>query len=157
MPPQVAAQLLDEECDLTGLDVANASLIDEATSTAEAIHRACRSVPATDDGSPSAVLSFIWSPDLHQQTLIVVQTRADGLGVRILEADPAAVTGLGPGISSCSVLLLLQCHDTCGRVDAVSSSAHAAGALVVVATDLPISLPARFADAVVVGSAKQRF
>ena len=141
-----------------GLDVANASLLDEAESTAEAMHLACRSVPATDDGSPSAsaMLGFICSPELHLLTLIVVQTRADGLGVRILEADPAAVTIQGH--PPCDMrLLLLQCHDTCGRADAVSSSAHAAGALVVVATDLPISLPARFADAVVVGSAKQRF
>ena len=33
------------------------------------------------------MLTFICSPDLHLQTLIVEQTRADGLGVRILEAD----------------------------------------------------------------------
>ena len=97
MQPQVAAQLLDEGCNLTGLDVANESLMDEAISTAAAMHLACRSVPATDDSNPSAVLTFVCSPDLHLQTLIAVQTRADGLGVRILEADPAAVTGLGPG------------------------------------------------------------
>ena len=72
-------------------------MIYEATSTAEAMHLAYMSAPATDDGNPSAMLTFIYSPDLHLQTLIAVQTRADGLGVRILEADPAAVTGLGPG------------------------------------------------------------
>ena len=93
-----------------GLDVANASLLDEAESTAEAMHLACRSVPATDDGSPSAMITFVCSSDLHLQTLIVEQTRADGLGVRILEADPAAVTGLGLGAPPCGVLL--QCHAT---------------------------------------------
>ena len=82
-------------CDLTGLDVANASLTDEAISTAEAMRLTFKSVPATDDGNPSAVLTFVCSPDLH-----LVQTRADdGLGLRILEADRRQATGLGPGAS----------------------------------------------------------
>ena len=87
-------------------------------------------------------------------------------------------TGLGSGSSPCGVLLLLQCHDMCGRADAVSSSVHAVGTLVVVATDLPPCLHACLrrrssrglgaaalwtkgsrlgTDVVDVGSAQQRF
>ena len=77
--PRVASQL-PEECYLTVLDDANALLLDEATATGGALHLACRSVSATDDDNPSAELTFICSPDLHLQTLIAVQARADGSG-----------------------------------------------------------------------------
>ena len=166
MQPQVAAQLLDEECDLTGLDVANESLLEEAAA-APRMHVRARHLrqPVSSDAyfhllawaAPQARGAHPVVGRVHPQTLAAVRTRAEGLWVRILEADPAAVycTGLGPGASPpCGVLLLLllQCHDTDGAV-----SAHAAGALVVVAADLPACLPARCADAVAVGSVQQRF
>ena len=148
-------------CDLTGLDVANASLLDEATAAAEAMHLACTSAPAAAAAGPSAPLTFVVSPDVHPQTLAVVRTRADGLGVRILEADPAAVDWAKE--RPCGVLL--QYPNTYGRADAagvraVAASAHAAGALVVVATDLLactlLQPPGELGADVAVGSA-QRF
>ena len=42
--------------------------------------------------APAAMLPFVHSPGLLPQTLAIVRTRADGLGVRKFEADPAAVT-----------------------------------------------------------------
>ena len=90
------------ECDLTGLDVANASLIDEAAAAAGAVNHPCRSAPASDDGNPSAMLTlasatlpFVVSPWVHPQTLAVVRTRADGLVVRIFVATRRQWTGLG--------------------------------------------------------------
>ncbi len=68
--------------DLTGMDLANASLLDEATAAAEAmtlLHRAGR----------GAGDSFLVDADCHPQTLDVIRTRARPLGIRIVVADPA--------------------------------------------------------------------
>ena len=67
--------------DLTGMDLANASLLDEATAAAEAmtlLHRAGR----------GAGDSFLVDADCHPQTLDVIRTRARPLGIRIVVADP---------------------------------------------------------------------
>src|SRR6266496_5940392 len=68
--------------DLTGLQIANASLLDEATAAAEAMalcHRAARR-----DGA------FVVDADCHPQTIEVVRSRAEPLGVEVLVADLAA-------------------------------------------------------------------
>ena len=68
--------------DLTGMDLANASLLDEATAAAEAmtlLHRAGRGAGDT----------FLVDADCHPQTLDVIRTRARPLGIRIVVADPA--------------------------------------------------------------------
>ncbi len=62
--------------DLTGMDIANASMLDEATAAAEAMTLAKRSVKAKGD-------VFIVSGDCHPQTIEVIQTRAAPLGIRI--------------------------------------------------------------------------
>ena len=67
--------------DLTGMDLANASLLDEATAAAEAmtlLHRAGRGAGDT----------FLVDADCHPQTLDVIRTRARPLGIRIVVADP---------------------------------------------------------------------
>jgi len=62
--------------DLTGMDIANASMLDEATAAAEAMTLAKRSVKAKGN-------TFIVSGDVHPQTLEVIQTRARPLGIEV--------------------------------------------------------------------------
>ena len=136
--------------DLTGLPVANASLLDEATAAAEALHM-CRAV-SEGDGNV-----FFVSGDCHPQTIAVVETRAEAVGVevRVGDAETADLTGVFG--------VLLQYPTTDGRVldyEPLARRAHEAGALVVVAADL-LSLtllrpPGDFGADVAVGSA-QRF
>ncbi len=68
--------------DLTGLEVANASLLDEATAAAEAMALAERV-------SPSKSKSFFIDRDVHPQTLAVLRTRAEPLGWTLVVGDPA--------------------------------------------------------------------
>jgi glycine dehydrogenase len=67
-------------CDLTGLAIANASMLDEATAAAEAMTLAKRSVKATGN-------VFVVSGDVHPQTLEVLHTRARPLGLVVKEAN----------------------------------------------------------------------
>ncbi|HXT01466.1 MAG TPA: aminomethyl-transferring glycine dehydrogenase, partial [Elusimicrobiota bacterium] len=137
--------------DLTGLPVANASLLDEGTAAAEAM-AVC--LHASDD--PSGRVFFV-SKDCHPQTIEVVRTRAKPLGVEILVGEPSAITGkklLGA---------LVQYPDTRGAVkdwSRFAETVHAAGGLLVVAAD-PLALtlfkaPGEFGADVAVGST-QRF
>src|SRR5882762_2872853 len=68
-------------CDLTGLDVANASLLDEATAAAEAIALAERS-------APGKAKCFFVDHEVHPQTLAVLRTRAEPLGWTLMIGDP---------------------------------------------------------------------
>src|SRR3954451_24899253 len=68
-------------CDLTGLPLANASLLDEATAAAEAMTVARRS-------SKSASNRFVVDVDCHPQTINVVKARARFMGIECLNADP---------------------------------------------------------------------
>src|ERR1700741_110025 len=70
-------------CDLTGLDVANASLLDEATAAAEAIALAERA-------SQVKTKAFFVDRDVHPQTLAVLRTRAEPLGWTLVVGDPLA-------------------------------------------------------------------
>jgi glycine dehydrogenase len=114
--------------DLTALPLSNASLLDEATAAAEAMAMAHRLVGGDKR-------SFFVADDCHPQTIAVVQTRAEALGLDIVLGDPssfdfAAAAPFGA---------LLQCPDTFGRirdVGPVIERIHAAGGLAVVATDL---------------------
>ncbi|MGH6678430.1 MAG: glycine dehydrogenase (aminomethyl-transferring), partial [Bradyrhizobium sp.] len=69
-------------CDLTGLDVANASLLDEATAAAEAMALAERA-------GTTKTKSFFVDSDVHPQTLAVLRTRAEPLGWNLVVGDPA--------------------------------------------------------------------
>ncbi|AZN70351.1 glycine dehydrogenase (aminomethyl-transferring) [Georhizobium profundi] len=68
-------------CDLTGLDVANASLLDEATAAAEAMAMAERV-------SKSKRTTFFVDAECHPQTIAVVRTRAEPLGWDVVVGDP---------------------------------------------------------------------
>ncbi|PZC75105.1 hypothetical protein B5X24_HaOG206725 [Helicoverpa armigera] len=113
--------------DLTGLDVANASLLDEGTAAAEALSLCHRL---------NKRMKFVVSERLHPQTLAVVQTRLDALGLEVsVVPDVRQVDFAQRDISA----VLLQCPDTRGLVydySGLAAAAHEHGTLVVVATDL---------------------
>ncbi|MCP3982279.1 MAG: aminomethyl-transferring glycine dehydrogenase [bacterium] len=138
--------------DLTGLPLANASLLDEATAAAEALAM-CHAV------ARGKLDAFLVSPDCHPQTIAVVRTRAEALGIRVEVERPAVGSIADRGI--CGVLL--QYPTTDGAVEdyrALVDDAHGAGALVVVATDLLaltlLTPPGEFGADIAVGST-QRF
>ena len=136
--------------DLTGLEVANASLLDEATAAAEAMTM-CHSLKEGRN-------LFFVSNTCHPQTIDVVKTRAKALGIEV-ECGDGGTFQFNERVFGA----LVQFPDTFGAVTDYSKfveAAHAAGALVCVAADL-LSLtllrpPGEFGVDVVVGSA-QRF
>src|SRR5882762_435013 len=116
--------------DLTALPIANASLPDEATAAAEAMNltEAVATVPA------GTTPMFMIAEGCHPQTVAVVRTRAEARGVQTVIADPASFE-FRPGV----IGALLQYPTTDGKIEdyrAFCDKAHAAGALVTVATDL---------------------
>jgi len=114
--------------DLTGLEIANASLLDEGTAAAEAMH--LTDAIAARDG-PRV---YLIDSSCHPQTIAVVRTRAEVRGVEIVVADPATFA-FGGGV----IGALLQYPATDGALPnhrGLCTAAHAAGALVTVATDL---------------------
>ena len=136
--------------ELTGMDIANASLLDEATAAAEAMTLAKRA------GRSKSNLYYV-SDRVHPQTLEVLRTRAAGLGIELqvgpedkaAEADCFAV--------------LLQYPDTFGRIGdyrALTEAVHARGGLVTVTVDLLalalIASPGDWGADIVVGNT-QRF
>ncbi|HEV7756629.1 MAG TPA: aminomethyl-transferring glycine dehydrogenase [Mycobacteriales bacterium] len=135
--------------DLTGLPIAGASLLDEATAAAEAMTLARRSSKA-----PAGAV-FVVDPDVHPQTLAVLRTRARPLGLEIVVAD---------GLPDGDVFgVLLQYPGTSGAVrdhTALIEAAHERGALVAVAADLLalalLRSPGELGSDIAIGSA-QRF
>jgi glycine dehydrogenase len=114
--------------DLTGLEIANASLLDEATAAAEAMH--LTDALAEADG-PRV---FLVDEQCHPQTVAVVRTRAEARGIEIVVADPETFAFSGGVMGA-----LVQYPGTDGRLRdfrGLCERAHAAGALVTVATDL---------------------
>src|SRR3954462_8551315 len=114
--------------DLTGLEVANASLLDEATAAAEAMNMslAMRSI----QGEPA----YLVDERCHPQTIAVVQTRAEARGIQVTVGDPSGFT-FGPNV----IGSLVQYPATDGEIRdfrAMCERAHSAGALVTAATDL---------------------
>ena len=112
--------------DMTGLPIANASLLDEATAAAEAMVMMLRS---TKDKNTMLV-----ADNCHPQTIDVIKTRAEPIGVKI-NIMPINEFEFSNDIFG----VLLQYPATDGQVfifDEICNKAHAAGALVSVATDL---------------------
>ena len=137
--------------DLTGLEIANASLLDEATATAEAM-----TLMKRVGKSPHHTL-FV-DHGVHPQTIEVVRTRATPLGIDVVVGDPA--DDLDPSTVFGAVL---QYPSTSGEIidiGPVIESVHEAGGLVTVATDLLacalITPPGELGADIAVGSS-QRF
>jgi glycine dehydrogenase len=140
-------------CDLTGMPIANASLLDEATAAAEAMAMAFAS-----SRSKSTVVAVC--ADLHPQTTAVLQTRAHPQGWSLQTFAPSDVSAIG---AAQPFAVVLQYPGTSGALrdlHAEIAAAHEAGALAIVCADL-LSLvlltpPGEMGADVVVGSA-QRF
>ena len=141
--------------DLTGLPLANASLLDEATAAAEAMAM-CYAI-ARNSGQERK--EFFVSRDCHPQTLAVLQTRAEPLGITIRTGTPSSVDCSRNQL--CGILLQYPATDGyVGDFSALVADAHQAGVLVVVATDLLaltlLRSPGEFGADIAVGST-QRF
>lgn len=135
-------------CDLTGMAISNASLLDEATAAAEAMAMA-REIKDGD--------TFFVADDCHPQTIALLETRAEPLGVRIQVGSLQGFTAEGVFGA------LIQYPATDGvihEIGPVIEKIHAAGAVAVVATDLLaltlVKPPGEFGADIVIGSA-QRF
>lgn len=140
--------------DLTGMDIANASMLDEATAAAEAMTLAMRSVK-----SKSRV--FIVSRACHPQTLEVIQTRARPLGIEVLV--PPSADAFTAALNGEHFAALVQYPNSTGLVEDLSSYAaqtHAqSGAFIVAADLLALTLlkePGALGADIVVGTT-QRF
>jgi glycine dehydrogenase len=138
-------------CDLTGLEISNASMLDEGSAAAEAMMLCAR----MKEGGGNR---FFISQAAHPQTIDIVRTRAKPLGIEVLVGDHRTFEP-----SAGLVGVLVQYPDTRGDLHDFSdffARCHAAGALCVVAADLlALTLlrpPGEFGADVAVGSA-QRF
>ena len=142
--------------DLTGMDLANASLLDEASAAAEAMALAHRQSKSKSD-------RFLLDSGCHPQVIDVVRTRAEPLGVELVVAAADSLTAhVAAGAFGC----LLAWPDTTGSLgnritrSALIDAVHAAKGLVCVATDLlactVLTPPGDWGADVVIGSA-QRF
>ncbi|TWB53808.1 aminomethyl-transferring glycine dehydrogenase [Bradyrhizobium sacchari] len=138
-------------CDLTGLDVANASLLDEATAAAEAMALAERH-------SQVKAKAFFVDKDVHPQTLAVMRTRAEPLGWTLVVGDPLT------DLDKSDVLgALLQYPGSSGALRDLRpaiAALKAKGALAIVAADLLaltlLASPGELGADIAIGSA-QRF
>jgi glycine dehydrogenase len=137
--------------DLTGLEIANASLLDESTAAAEAMAMARRV-------SPSQASAFFVDQDCHPQTVAVIQTRAEPLGWTVIVGDPAT------DLDAAAVFgAILQYPGSSGSIcdyRDVVNRLHATDALAIVAAD-PLSLtllipPGELGADIAIGST-QRF
>jgi glycine dehydrogenase len=137
--------------DLTGMPMANASLLDEATAVAEAMTLMKRMGKSKND-------TIFMADDCLPQTIAVVETRAAPLGFTVQVGNPA--TDLDPETVFGAVLQYPGANGDVHDYKALAEKVHAAGALVTVAAD-PLSLvmltpPGEWGADIVVGSA-QRF
>ena len=136
--------------DLTGMEIANASLLDEATAAAEAMTLARRSSKARSD-------VFFVHDAVHPQTQELLRTRAEPLGIELRVGTPEEA------MEAECFGILLQYPDTFGHIGdhrALADAIHARGGLVAVATDLLaltlIAAPGEWGADIVVGNS-QRF
>ncbi|HET6828021.1 MAG TPA: aminomethyl-transferring glycine dehydrogenase [Ramlibacter sp.] len=141
-------------CDLTGMPIANASMLDEATAAAEAMTLAKRSVRSKSN-------VFVVAGDAHPQTIEVIQTRARPLGIEVKLAN--SHDEWNQLLAGDYFAVLAQYPATSGRIDNLRADvdiAHGKQAAFIVAADLLaltlIVPPGEFGADIVVGST-QRF
>jgi len=141
-------------CDLTGMPMANASMLDEATAAAEAMTLAKRSVKSKSN-------VFVVAGDCHPQTIEVIQTRAKPLGITVQLANSAPEWEAA--LAGDYFAVLAQYPATSGRIDDLRADVtlvHGKQAAFIVAADLLaltlLTPPGEFDADIVVGTT-QRF
>ncbi len=141
-------------CDLTGMAIANASMLDEATAAAEAMTLARRSAKAKGN-------TFVVAGDCHPQTIEVIQTRARPLGLVVKLANSAAEWDAALAADD-YFAVLAQYPSTSGRIDDLRADVeqvHARSAAFIVAADiLALTLlvpPGEWGADIVVGSTQR--
>jgi glycine dehydrogenase len=139
--------------DLTALDIANASMLDEGTAAAEAMTLAHRSYKGSDDAV------FLVDKNVHPQTLAVIETRANPLRLNVQTFDVTKYSEVSGDVFG----VLVQYPNTFGAVidhHDLAKWAHDKGAVVVAASDLlaltMLKAPGEWGADVAVGST-QRF
>ena len=142
-------------CELTGLDISNASMLDESTAAAEAMTLARRSSKVDDSAH------FLIDFNIHSQTKAVITTRAKPLGITVVEVDAQEIAT--HGYSAAYFAILVQYPDTTGEIkdyQGLSEKAHNDEALLIAATDLlaltVLKPPGEWGADIAVGTA-QRF
>ena len=115
--------------ELTGFDVANASLLDEATAAAEAMTMAHRIAQSDSD-------TFFVVTDVLPQTLAVLQTRAEPLGITIHVGDASQIAELRPFGVLASIPGLSGNVPTSDALRKIVADAHSVGALAIATADL---------------------
>ena len=138
-------------CDLTGLDVANASLLDEATAAAEAMAMAERV-------SKSKAKSFFVDSACHPQTIAVIETRAAPLGWNVIVGNPS--TDLDPVDVFGAIFQYPGTHGHLHDFSGLIARLHQTGAISIMAAD-PLALlllksPGEMGADIAIGST-QRF
>ncbi|KAF8973526.1 glycine dehydrogenase [Flammula alnicola] len=135
---------------LTSMDIANASLLDEATAAAEGMVMAFVSAPKKH--------TFVVDSGVLPQTIAVLRTRAKGFGIRVVVGDAVALLE-DQSINSDVCGVLVQYPDVDGNIQdfgALAETAHSLGGLVICATDLlaltKIKPPGEWGADVVVGN-----
>ncbi len=141
--------------ELTGMEIAGASMLDEGTAAAEAMMMCHR---LTESPGHATGHTFFVSDKCHPQTIDIVKTRAEPLGVEVVVGDHRTYQ-----VAAGCFGVLVQYPDTTGSIhdfEKFFAAAHAVGAFTIVATDLLaltlLRAPGEFGADVAVGSA-QRF
>ena len=133
---QVLFEFQTQVAELTGMEVANASLYDGSTAAAEGVMMAARVTRRS-----RAVLS----PGLHPHYAETVRTLAHAAGVEVermplaVDDEAAVVARIGPG-TACVVVQTPNVFGTVTDVSAIAAAAHAAGALLIVVVTEAVSL-----------------
>ena len=147
--------------DLTALPVANASLLDEGTAAAEAMALSLSSLPASRQKRQRKV--FMASEHCHPQTLAVLRSRAEGLGIQIVTGDlfqdqSKVIQEQGEDL----IGVLAQYPDTYGAImdfKPVAETVHQLGGTFCVATDLlaltVLKPPGEFGADIALGSSQR--
>ncbi len=142
-------------CDLTGMEIANASLLDEATAAAEAMTL----IHSLRKASKKNAQAFIVSPFTFPQTIDVLKTRSEPLGIKLEIVDPVSVDYTRADVFG-ALVQSPDCNGQAADYTSLIAKAHAGDALVAFGADL-LSLtllksPGEMGADVVFGSS-QRF